>query len=211
MNKILSLTTTRHRIQRLLLVAATGTTLILLAACGGSEPQTSAAPASTDGDSSSVAATDDRPADSTASDDSDTTADTTDAGESTVEVAEILTPAQQYLAEANTLFDAVTTTSDSVAAQLENADVESAAWRTKTADALRELAAVLDSAASLEAPADYATQHQALIDATSKYSWATEMLADGVETLDLNTINDAAALLANASLELTTAKTGLAG
>ena len=111
--------------------------------------------------------------------------------------------------EASELIKAVTATSALVATQLENADVDSKAWRTETATVLRELAAVLDGTSKLTAPDEYATRHQALIEATSKYSWATEMLADGVETLDLDTISNAAALLANASAEFANAQAGI--
>ena len=206
MNNTLALAATQSRIQRLLITAVTGIALLLLAACGGSEAEQPVADQVED--SPTVSSTDTDTQDNIVAS-TDTTSDADSTTDGNTDVTEVLTPAERYVADANALLDAVTTTSDSVAAQLQNADVESSVWRTETATALRYLAAVLDSASALSAPADYATQHQALIDATSKYSWATEMLADGVETLDLTTINDAAALLANASAELATAQAGL--
>lgn len=198
-----------RRAQRLLLGVTAATTLLLLGACGSetSTDSTSGAQIAAENPDSAVGSTGDNPTDGDSSRDGVTSADPNQDNNT----AHSVPTAEQYLADANALLDAVTATSDTVATQLEGADVESAAWRTETAGVLRELAAVLDSAGDLAAPPEYATQHEALIGATSKYSWATEMLADGVETLDLNTISDAAALLANASLELATAKAGLAG
>lgn len=217
MDNTLAIAIGQHRIQRLMLATAAATALLLLAACGGSEAETppqagdsssstSIAPTGSNSGDGVVASTDDGQTGSATSTDSNTTADTSG---STGNVTEIITPAQQYLAATEALFLAVDSTSDSVATQLENADVESEVWRTETAATLRELAAVLDGAGDLTVPPEYATQHQLLVDATSKYSWATEMLADGVETLDLTTISDAAALLANASVELATAQASL--
>ena len=201
-----------QHLHRLLLGSTIATALLLLAACGSDTPATSVADTTADATSvaqtstgdggDTVAATGDSQADSTSSNDT---------GRKSTAAADTVPPAEQYLADANALLSAVTTTSDSVATQLENADVESAVWRTETAEVLRELSVLLDSAQDLAAPPEYIAQHQALIDATGKYSWATAMLADGVETLDLNTIGDAAALLANASLELATAQAALAG
>ena len=207
MDAILSLSMAPQHAQRLLLSATIGTALLLLAACGSDAPAASDADIAADATSVAQANTDDSGNTVASTGDSQTGAPDPDGSSA----ANTVTSTEQYLADAHALLNAITATSDSVAAQLENADVESALWRTKTADALRELAAVLDSASDLAAPSEYAARHQALIDATSKYSWATEMLADGVETLDLNTISDAAALLANASLELATAQAELAG
>jgi hypothetical protein len=214
MNSILSMTAHERRMRRLVLGIAAGSALLLVAACGSdAEPSadaeaspdsTTVAGTTTDGQST-VASVETTPGST------DSTSSTTDAdADSTTNApTTTLTAVEQYLADANALLQAVDVTSDAVAAQLENADVESEVWRTETATTLRELAAVLDSAGDLAAPAEYTTQHQQLVDATSKYSWATEMLADGVETLDLTTISDAAALLANASVELATAQASL--
>lgn len=199
-----------HHAQRLLLAASTAVALLLFTACGGTEAEI---PADDSGSltTATASASNSTASSSTSPSTSSTTADDSDTETTESSGTTELTPvsAEQYLLEASELIEAVTATSNQVATQLENADVESATWRTDTATTLRELAAILDSTAALAAPPEYANQHQALIDATSKYSWATEMLADGVETLDLTTIGDAAALLANASVELATAQASL--
>ena len=213
MEAILSLSMAPRHAHRLLLSATIGTTLLLLAACSSDAPAAPNIDTAADATLVAEASTGDT-VDSIADSQTDSQADSTSSGDANQDsstTADTVPPAEQYLADANMLLHAVTTTSDSVATQLENADVESAVWRTRTADVLRELSVLLDSAQDLAAPPEYTAQHQALIDATGKYSWATAMLADGVETLDLNTISDAAALLANASLELATAQAALVG
>lgn len=214
MNTVLSLSTAPWRAHRLLLAASIGTALLLLAACGSDSPATSNTDTAADATAAAQATTDDGgdTVESTGDSQSGSQADSASASDTSQDSATATAAAvEQYLADANALLSAVTTTSGSVATQLENADVESAVWRTKTADVLRELSVLLDSAQYLAVPPEYTAQHQVLIDATDRYSWATAMLADGVETLDLNTISDAAALLANASLELATAQAALAG
>ena len=198
-----------------MLSLSAGLAHLLVTACGDSETDTSSAqtdtasrstPATTgSGDTVSSAAT------NGAADATDANSTTDAAGVTNQQPDQPSSPVDQYLADAATLVSAVTAASERVAAQLDHADVESADWRAQTAADLRELAAILDAAANLTAPPEYATQHQQLLEATGKYSWATELLASGVETLDLNTISDAAALLANASAEFATAQAALAG
>lgn len=204
-----------HRVRKFLLGLFAGTTLALLVGCGGNEAdppvvetQIATVPTmSTDSDGTTA----------TSNATSAGTVVTTDpstlpgSGSNPTQPRQTVAGPDQYLADAAALVSAVTAASDRVATQLEQADVESTNWRTETAAALRELAAVLNSADEFAAPPEYATQHQQLLDATSKYSWATDMLANGVVTLDLNTISDAAALLANASAEFAVAQAGLVG
>lgn len=173
---------TQITFRRLSLALIAGGALLLLAACGDS---------------------------STPAPEATATAVATATPTSTPEPAVNSIDPDQYLSDVNALITEVTAESDAVAALFDNADVQSESWRTETAAALRQLASVLGGAADIEPPAQFAAEHQQFIDATSKYSWAADMLANGVESLDLNVIDDAAALLTNATAEFAVASAQL--
>jgi len=195
---------TRFRIPRLALTVAAVPVLLLANACGGSDAPPAEHDATTEPHTAATATPD--VAHVATTHDTEDTTDTTDEA-STVTLVD---PAEVYLADINSLIDEITAESNTVALLLQSADVESKAWRDETAGALRTLGQTLAATADIEAPAEYASEHRQLVEATNRYSWATDMLAEGVATLDLNVINDAAALLASATTEFAIASAELA-
>ena len=81
---------------------------------------------------------------------------------------------------------------------LDRADVTSPEWQAEAIAVLRSLSALLMSAGDLDAPPEFEQARLQLIDSTAQYEAATRLLADGIETLDLDKIGGAAEGLANA-------------
>ncbi len=106
--------------------------------------------------------------------------------------------AATFVDEATTLLNDVTEVGVQVGEVLDRADVTSPEWQAEAVSVLRRLSALLISAQDLEAPPEFEDARLQLIDSTAQYEAATRLLADGIETLDLDKIGGAAEGLANA-------------
>ncbi len=115
-----------------------------------------------------------------------------------------------FLAEAEAFLDAVAVASEAVTVLLEDSDISSALWRDRTATALLDLTALLDTVHGIEEVPSHAATRAELVSAASKYSWAASTLAQGVQDVDIDAIETAAALLTNATVEMAAARDLLA-
>ncbi len=106
--------------------------------------------------------------------------------------------AATFVDEATALLNDVTEAGARVGEVLDRADVTSPEWQAEAVFVLRRLSALLISARDLEAPPEFEDARLQLIDSTAQYEAATRLLADGIETLDLDKIGGAADGLANA-------------
>ncbi len=165
--------TTTHSRRRLAGLAA-GVALLLTAACGGSSDLAA------DGSARTIV---DQPAGVALATGVDSSGPATTA---------------TFVADATALLNDVTEAGVLVGEVLDRADVTSPEWQAEAIAVLQRLGTLLMSAADLEAPAEFEQARQQLIDSTAQYEAATRLLADGIETLDLDKIGGAAEGLANA-------------
>lgn len=108
------------------------------------------------------------------------------------------------------LIEEVTTSATDISALLTNADVSSPAWRSQASAALDQLSSqIAETAAQLETTDGATAQHQQLAAATVTYSQAASALSAGIQTQDLNKLDEAAALLADATASLVVARSTL--
>ncbi len=189
---------TTHPLRRLAGLTA-GVALILTTACGGS-PDPAA-----DDSARTIAG---RPVDTA---EAAVPASQTALGFDTVVSASEATTtlavtAGTFVDEANALLDDVTEAGVRVGEVLDRADVTSTEWRAEATAILRGLSALLISARDLQAPLELEEARLQLIDSTALYEAATRLLADGIETLDLDKIEGAADGLADAIVAIATVR-----
>jgi hypothetical protein len=105
------------------------------------------------------------------------------------------------------LIQDVATAATDLNSALEDPDISSQAWRANAVAALAALSTqVARTTAELENVEGATPQQQQLALATTKYSEAAGVLALGIETLDLQTIDAAAILLGQAAASLAAAQ-----
>lgn len=101
-------------------------------------------------------------------------------------------PGDAYLAEARATLEGLADLLLAAAEVLERADVESEEWRAEAREALAALRVHHEEAEGLSAPAGYEETHEALTAATGRIARAAELLEDGIESQDVDALEEAA-------------------
>ena len=164
-------------------LALAGVAALFVAACGGSSPDRG--PADAGGGATATA----------------TAVAATPSAAGSTEAA--------YIVDARAILDRLGERAALIAQVLDRADVRSEAWRSELSSALDEISALGDEARDLDAPDALAALHQQLVATMDGYNRAADLLSEGLTTLDLEKIEAAALVIAEAIVAVANVRVSL--